>query len=493
MVTPKKISIIGAGIAGLATAIRLASKGHAVEVFEANKEAGGKMGELKMDGFRFDTGPSLFTMPHYVEELFTLAGKDFAALFPILKKETICNYYFANGNQFTASANKQTFIEEASVCFNTSPKKIEKYLANSQLKFETTTSIFLEKSLHKLSTYVSIETLIALLRLPQLHLNQSLHSLHNNTFSNPDLIQLFDRYATYNGSSPYKTPGIMSLIPHLEQHYGCYLPKNGMKQIATSLYQLALDMGVQFHFSSFVDEILIENKKAIGIRSQEQKIMSDYVVCNMDVLAAYKKLLPSQKAPQQTLTQERSSSALIFYWGIRNTFPQIGLHNIFFAKDYANEFKKIFDDKEVADDITIYINCTSKDILSDAPTGCENWFVMVNVPSHQNQNWDVIIHRTRKNIIQILSKHLDCAIESYIACEQILDPRSIEANTQSSGGALYGSSSNNKFAAFLRHPNFSQQISQLYFCGGSVHPGGGIPLCLLSAKITSELILAACD
>ena len=189
------------------------------------------------------------------------------------------------------------------------------------------------------------------------------------------------------------------------------------------------------------------------------------------------------------LRQPRSSSALIFYWGIRKEFHALDLHNIFFSEDYNQEFKYIFKKQQVYNDPTVYVNITSKENKSDAPKGCENWFVMVNVPSNTGQDWDNIINNVRSNILKKLSISLSVNLEDLIESETVLDPRLIESKTNSYQGALYGASSNNKFAAFLRHPNFSQQISNLYFCGGSVHPGGGIPLCLLSGKIVSDLIL----
>ena len=164
------------------------------------------------------------------------------------------------------------------------------------------------------------------------------------------------------------------------------------------------------------------------------------------------------------------------------------MHNIFFSKDYNREFKAIFQEHEVCDEPTIYINITSKDVPNDAPKGCENWFVMINTPAHHGQNWDQIVSQLRGVVINKLSHQLGVDLENLIECEEVLTPPLIESKTQSYMGALYGASSNDVFAAFLRHPNFSSQIKNLYFCGGSVHPGGGIPLCLLSAKIVSDLI-----
>jgi phytoene dehydrogenase-like protein len=208
----------------------------------------------------------------------------------------------------------------------------------------------------------------------------------------------------------------------------------------------------------------------------------------MDIYPTYKKLLPNISHPENILTQEKSSSALIFYWGINKQFAELDLHNIFFSDNYEAEFKDIFEHKTIYNDPTIYVNITSKYKKNDAPAGCENWFVMINTPNNQGQNWDELIIESRKKIIDKLTRIMKVNISELIISESILDPRSIESKTSSHLGALYGNASNNKYAAFLRHKNFSSNIKGLYFCGGSVHPGGGIPLCLNSAKIVGNLI-----
>ena len=208
----------------------------------------------------------------------------------------------------------------------------------------------------------------------------------------------------------------------------------------------------------------------------------------MDVVPTYRYLLKDQPAPEKTLAQERSSSAMIFYWGINGSFPELDLHNIVFSDDYKEEFDAIFNRKELQADPTIYINITSKEDASDAPENHENWFVMINVPGNTGQDWDSIIPKAKELIIGKLSRVLKRDIEPLIQESHVLDPRGIEANTRSFQGSLYGAASNDRNAAFLRHPNFSKAIKGLYFCGGSVHPGGGIPLCMMSGKITSEII-----
>jgi len=188
------------------------------------------------------------------------------------------------------------------------------------------------------------------------------------------------------------------------------------------------------------------------------------------------------------LNQPKSSSALIFYWGIDHFFPELDLHNIFFSQDYQQEFEHIFQKKTIYRDPTVYVNVTAKYKADDAPPGNENWFTMINVPNNTGQDWDTLINQARKYITDKVSRRLGVDIGSKIVAEDILDPRTIESRTSSSQGALYGNSSNNRYAAFLRHANFSRKIKGLYFCGGSVHPGGGIPLSLLSAKIAVDQI-----
>ena len=236
---------------------------------------------------------------------------------------------------------------------------------------------------------------------------------------------------------------------------------------------------------------MVKNNRTIGIHSTKNDFFADHIISNMDIFSTYKKLLTNEAHPNRTLSQERSSSAIIFYWGIKKRIPELDLHNIFFSGNYAEEFAHIFDHKTLFEDPTIYINITSKENQVDAPSGCENWFVMINAPGDYGQPWDELVAQARKQIIEKLNRLLGIHLESLIEVEDVLTPPQIELRTSSYRGALYGAASNSKFAAFLRHPNFSNQLKNLYFVGGSVHPGGGIPLCLLSAKITSELINSA--
>ncbi|WP_426669592.1 1-hydroxycarotenoid 3,4-desaturase CrtD [Mucilaginibacter sp. McL0603] len=485
----KKAVIIGAGIAGIATAVRLAVKGYQVEVFEANNYAGGKIAEFEQDGFRFDAGPSLFTMPQYVDELFELAGKKPSQYFSYQKLDTLCQYFYEDGSRLTAYADEEKFINEVEKLTGDADA-IRKHLENSSRIYQISRPIFLEQSLHRLKTYFTFDAVRALFRLPKLDTSRTMHEANNSLFKDEHMVQYADRYATYNGSDPYQVPATLNVIPHLEHHLGAYFPEKGMYNIVSSLVQLAESIGVKFHYNSPVERVILENKKPIGIKIRDCIIEADIVVSNMDVWFTYHKLLSdhSHLFPKKTLNQERSSSALIFYWGIKKKFEELDLHNIFFSTDYKTEFEHIWQKQTIHHDPTVYVNISSKFKPDDAPPGCENWFVMINVPANKGQDWGQLIKETRTNIQEKLSRILKTDIADLIVAESVLDPRSIENQTSSYQGSIYGSSSNSRFAAFLRHANRSVKIKNLYFCGGSVHPGGGIPLCLLSAKIVSEWI-----
>lgn len=482
----KHAIIVGSGVAGLASAIRLRQKGYQVTVFEANAYPGGKLSQFRLGEYRFDAGPSLFTMPHYVEELFEITGRKTADYFSYQREEEACRYFWEDGTSLIAWADQEKFATEVSNKLGVPAKKIIKKLQHSKKMYELAGQIFLEKPLNRAKTWLNLKVVKSLLQLPVLGVFTTMHKA-NAELGHPKLTQLFDRYATYNGSDPYRAPATLNIIPHFEHGIGTFHPLKGMHSITESLYQLAVEMGIMFHFNEAVEKILHNHNTATGVKTAKGVYDADVVVSNMDITPTYRRLLSDIKAPERRLRQEGSSSALIFYWGIKRTFNELGLHNVIFGNDYQQEFDEIFKGIAPATDPTIYIHITSKEVAGDAPDGCENWFVMLNAPRDNNHNWDELIPQYKEVVLKKLTKILGVDPADYIEAESVLTPKLIEIRTSSAGGSLYGISSNNRYAAFLRHTNDSSRLKGLYFCGGSVHPGGGIPLCLLSAKIVSEI------
>lgn len=480
--------IIGSGVGGLATAIRLSVKGYSVQVFEKNIYPGGKLSAFEKNGYLFDAGPSLFTQPQNIEELFRIANRPMESYFSYKSVPVSNHYYFENGKKVKAWTSIENFATELERAVGEPGSNVARYLKDAEKLYKNIGTIFLNDSLHRMSTWLSPRIVKAILSLRLSYLNSTLHQYNSSQFKTAEAVQIFNRFATYNGSSPYATPAMLSLIPHLELNEGTYYPEGGMISITNALYKLAMELGVKFHFDSPVEKILIKDNKVSGIQCKNEKVSAEVVVSNMDVYFTYRNLLNDEHGAAQVLKQERSSSAFIFYWGISSTFPELDLHNIFFSKNYLKEFEGIFKTGTITNDPTVYVNITSKMEKGLAPEGKENWFVMVNTPSHRGQNWDELRPQIRKSVTEKISRILGREIDPLIEVEETLDPSMIEQKTASYMGALYGTSSNSRFAAFLRHPNFSRKISGLYFCGGSVHPGGGIPLCLKSARIACDQI-----
>lgn len=481
-----KVGIIGSGIGALASAIELRKRGFEVTVFEANDVIGGKIVEQHLGNYRFDMGPSVFTEPELLIELFK--GLDPNSAFAFHRLEESCRYFFEDQTRVTIPVGQAHVAQTLAGTFGEDPKRTNKYLSRMRANYKAIYPVFIAVSLHRFGQLMSRSLFGALARLFKYGLQQRMHGQNSAYFKNPKTVQIFDRMATYNGSSPYLAPAMLNVISQLEFNEGPAMPIGGMVQITRRAHQIAEQHGVLFHTSERVTAIQYRNDRIVGLHTEKARYNFDIVVSNMDVHYTYEKLLPSIAAPKFLLKQEKSSSAVVFYWGIKRSFPELGVHNIFFAQDYKAEFDAIFQTKTLYHDPTVYIHISSKVEATDAPVGKENWFVMVNAPINVGQDWDTEIQLLRKRILKKLSKTLKEEIEPLIEVEQINEPRLIDARYSGKQGSIYGNASNNAFSAFLRHPNFSKKLKGLYFAGVTVHPGGGIPLAINSAKIVARCI-----
>jgi diapolycopene oxygenase len=475
--------IIGSGIGGLVSAIRLARQGIGVDVYESAASAGGKVSERNIDGFRFDAGPSLLTLPEMVLELL-----DEDLQFSVRKLDIITKYFYADGTRILAYSDVQKMSAEVSEKLNIPESKVSGYLQKAARIYELTSDLFIFGSFHRVKNLLNLKSLKTLVNFRQLQAFSSLHEYNQLQLGEKRLVQLFDRYATYNGSDPFQTPATLSVISHLEHNLGAFIPEAGMFQVTGSLEKQAIRLGVKFHFNEPVRKVEVSNGKVSGVILDSGFAAADIVVSDVDIHRFYSTLLPDSRRLAKICREERSSSALIFYWGIKGHFPELDVHNIFFSSDYEEEFKNLFRFKSISCDPTVYIYVSSKYNQADAPEGCENWFVMINAPADIGQNWAELIAQSRQHILEKLEQAMGRDLSEYLICEEVLSPPEIYAQTGSVNGSLYGSSSNSRFASFNRHANFRSDIDGLYFVGGSVHPGGGIPLCLSSAQIVDGLV-----
>jgi phytoene desaturase len=486
----KKICVIGAGLGGLSAAIRLANRGFEVDLYEQNSKPGGKAGEIKEMGYRFDTGPSLLTMPQVLEDLFSECNENVDDYLKINRLDLICKYFFPDESIINAYSDVKKFGEEIDQKTSDNSESLNKYLNYCKTIYELAGDLFLTKDPSSISTYLNSKALKTLLNIGKIDPFRTINEANESFFKDQRLVQLFNRYATYNGSNPYLAPATLNIIPHVEYNQGSFIPVGGIYSISKALNKLADKKGVNVFLNQKVDEIILENREVKAIKVNDKIIKYDKIISNVDVNFTFKNLIKNFESRESRRYEKKlpSFSGLVFYLGIKKEFPEFETHNILFSKDYRKEFDDIFDNKTIHNDPTLYIYISSKLNKDDAPTGKENWFVMINAPHIQNQNWDNEVKSARKNVVKKINNFLNTDIESLIEFEKIMSPVDIQNRTGSYLGSIYGISSNDKFAAFMRQSNKSKTVKNLYFCGGSAHPGGGIPLVILSGKIVSDII-----
>ena len=485
----KSVAVVGAGIGGLAAAALLAKAGCRVTVFEQALHTGGKAASLRLGGYRFDTGPSLFTLPGVFRTFFERLGRNMRDYLEPIPLAPLCAYEFADGTRLRSYADRAAFAAELERAGVATRAELEAYLDRSADLWNWAGELFLTRSLHESATYISRAGLRAIRHAGRLSPFTRLHEANARAFSDPRAAQLFDRYATYNGSSPYRAPATMRVIPHAEYGFGGYALRGGIVALPRALERVARELGVDFRLGTRVERIAAENGRCRGIEADGAFFASDVVVSNADVLSTYRHLLREPEAPEARRCErlEPSSSGLVFLWGVAKRFSEMQAHNIFFSGDYRAEFDAVFDRLEMPTEPTVYVNVTNKTDPEDAPAGGENWFVLLNAPRAAGQDWPALAERARKAVVARVSRALGCDVGPLIEVEKILAPPDIERDTGSTYGSLYGSASHGAASAFLRHSNRSRRIRGLYFAGGSVHPGGGMPLALLSGSLAADL------
>ncbi len=483
----KNAVIIGAGLGGLSAAVRLAKKGFAVTVLEKNETVGGKVNIVEAaGGYNFDTGASLLTMRGVLEELFVFAGKRAEDYLEIVPLEPICRYFWSDGARFDASTNLEK--TESEIEKLASPGEVEnfrRFLADAKRKYEVAEKTFLAHSLNDLPRLLRPKYLRDLLALSSM---RTLDAHVRNYFQSPKLRQLFNRFATYNGSSPFQTPATFALIPYVEFGLGAWYVKGGIYEIPKALAKLAGELDAEIRTSCEVEKIIVRDKKAIGVRlAGGGELKSDFVIANSDAVETYRNLIEAKNARIERL--EPSSSGFVLLLGVKKRFPALAHHNIFFSDDYRAEFDAIFNRLRPALNPTVYVCATTRTDPAQAPAGCENLFVLVNAPyTSARTNWEKEKRDYRSLIVKKLEDFGLENLENSIEFERIITPDDFEKKYRANRGSIYGVSSNGIFSAFLRPPNKARNIENLYLVGGSTHPGGGIPLVLISGKLATDLI-----
>ena len=486
----QKAIVIGAGLGGLAASSLLASQGHSVTVFEKNTTHGGKMQEVKIDGFRFDTGPSLFTMPFILEKLFKECGEDLDNYLQFEELEPVCRYFYRDGTVFDNFSNRDRSIEQIS---NFAPQDAESYsefLNHSAKLYDQTADAFLFNPLYSFSDLKGLK----LTDFLGIDAFSTVSDVVDQRFQTDYLRKFFKRFTTYNGSSPFQAPGTLNVIPHVELNQGGYYVKGGLYRISEALYELAKKTGVAFKFNTEIEKISVTNNRAQSVQTKNgEEIYADLIVANSDATDTILNLLEQQALSDSKRKKQKSiepsCSGFVMLLGVNKQWEHLKHHNIYFSDNYENEFRQIFREKTLPDDPTIYIANTSYTDSDHAPANSSNLFILVNSPYvTEEQDWNQLSETYSSFLIKELERRGLNGLSDSIAVKKVITPIDFLNLYGSNRGSIYGTSSNSKFAAFLRPRNKIRGLNNLYLVGGSTHPGGGIPLVIQSAFNALELI-----
>ena len=472
--------VIGAGVAGLATAAMLARRNYAVTVLEQSATYGGKVGELTVGGATFTTGPNRCIDPDTIDAVFRKCGKNPRDYWQYEKlPELTCYFWPAADAQYTMP-NSLTRIERSLVqAFAEHPKKVRKFTKRTTWLYEHAVPYYIDRPLSVLSV-LRPKALYALLRVLPLLFATS-NTRHTRYFSNAKTIQLLNHVAVYSGNDPYRAPAVTSLANVPELVHGAYFPRGGMRSVARGLYKLCTDMGVEVLYNTKVTSLSVKDNRVNKVNAGHTEYTCDHVIYSGDIVRLYE-LLGDTRAKQRLCKNERSTSVVVFYWEVRGTYKQFGVHNVVFSADDKQEYEQLRRG-EVPHDPTIHLTITSKCEPPHAAKGTENWFVMVKVPAGMH---DVAV----LSIKETVKEKLEAMLGGYITIlhEEYLSPSKIDAMTGSWQGALYGQATNS-LSALLSRPKWRAKTpGNVYRIGASVHPGGGIPLVIRSALIAAREI-----
>jgi phytoene desaturase len=485
-----KVITIGGGLGGLAAACLLASDGHEVSLLEKNSTFGGKIGEVTAQGYRFDTGPSLLTMPFVLQTLFEKCGARLSDYLTLEKVDPICNYFYPNGTKFNCHHKSCVNIAQIQQFAPDDVKAYKKFIAYSETLYQRTKEAFLFNPLYNLSDLGSVQWS----NLFRIDAFKTVAERVDQYFESKELRQFFKRFTTYNGSSPYQAPATMNVIPHVEITMGGYYIKGGIYRLVEALMQLAEERGVVLRSDCSVEGIQTKNKRVQGVMDAHQRFHpADIIVSNADAYETYMNMAPrddlSFYKKKQMEETEPSCSGFVLMLGLDTTYPQLSHHNIFFSDDYKSEFQQIFEHHKMPEDPTIYVANTSHTDVAHAPEGGSNLFVLVNAPYlKSDSSWQTTQDRYQRFLIKKLETRGLTDLSDHIQYSEVRTPLDFQQKYRSNKGSIYGTSSNSKLSAFLRPRNKSRSIDGLYLVGGSTHPGGGIPLVTLSAFHALDLI-----
>ncbi|MFS0728023.1 phytoene desaturase family protein [Paenibacillus sp. 1P07SE] len=486
----KKIVIIGAGLAGMAAAIRLRADGHDVLVLEKNERAGGKLNIRQGKGYRFDTGPSILTMPWVLEQLFASAGRKLADYLTLVRVEPQWRAMYSDGAILDLLGDLPAMLEQIGKLSDRDRQQFIPYLNYCRRQYELSMKSFYTRSLSGLPDLRQQHSLKELLAMDPL---KTMTQMTEQYLEHPKLRQLFNFLIMYVGSSPYAAPAVLSQLVYVQMGLGIYYVEGGMYNIARAMLRLLDELGVEVRTSCEVTEVLIAGGRAAGVVAGDETFEADVVVSNLEAIPAHQSILAGHSQSSRMVKRmekyEPTVSGHVMLLGVNRSYDAFKHHNFLFADNAQLEFDELFNKKRPAADPTIYVGISSKTDPSQAPEGKENWFVLTHVPPlAQGESWERWRIPYRELVLGKLERLGATGLRQHIEWEHTFIPDDLRSLYGANGGSIYGTVTDRKLNGGFKIPQRSPMLGNMYFVGGSTHPGGGVPMVTLSGQFAADLI-----
>ena len=484
------VIVIGAGLGGLSAAIALAQQGYHVEIHEKNEKIGGKLNVLTEAGYTFDMGPSILTLPHIFERLFEASGKKMADYIPIRALRPHWRNFFEDGSHIDISSDMDQMAVEMDR-LGEPFENLERFLQYSKDLYDIVDAGYFQAGL---DTVGDFQRFYGLDQFARFDLLRTMHQGVARRIRHPRLRDIFDFFIKYVGSSAYRAPAFMNCLPAIQFEYDLWYVDGGLYNIARGLERLMEDLDITTHLQSEVVRIVTQGGKATGIETAGGETFSaDIVVSNMEVIPAYEQLLEEDAAFMKSLAKfEPACSGLVLDLGLDVEYPQLAHHNFFFSGNQREHFRTVFQKRELPTDPTIYLVAASKTDPTVAPEGCDCLKILPHIPYINDEDPlskdDYLAFKER--IVDKLERMGLTDLRKHTVFEHVWTPLDIRAQYNSNKGSIYGVVSDRFKNLAFKAPKQSTRYPNLFFAGGSVNPGGGMPMVVQCGQNVARSVAA---
>ena len=490
--------VVGAGLGGLAAACTLAARGHRVTLFEKNEWIGGKAAVLEENGFRFDMGPTILTVPRVLKRIFGEAGRRLDDELELVRLDPQWRSFFEDGSVLDLHQETEAMKRELDLFTSGSAagEGYEEFLGLSERLHDISERFFFWKSVEDVRDTLDMKAtfdLATLKDLAALRMGQTVAGTIRRRIDDRRVAQMLDHFTQYVGSSPYQSPAVLAGIAHMQTDGGVWYPMGGTRAVPVALGRLAEALGVDVRTGCGIERLLLDEGRVAGVLTERGEALPfDAVVSNMDSVRTYSELVSGSDEDgfQSTATEEPACSGVVLYLGLDRRYDHLEHHNFVFSRDPEEEFSWIYDKGEPAPDPTCYVAAPARTDPSVAPEGGEALYVLVHTPYLRNRHdWKQMLPRYRQIILDKLKRVAGLEdLEKRIIVERALTPQDIHERYKVFRGAIYGLSSHGRFLGAFKPGNRSRRTPGLYLAGGSAHPGPGMPMALMSGWIAADTL-----